>query len=273
MSVKLAREPDLMNLPGRLSRTTLGDLFGAFFRSRVSGTLELTEDTGPVAGRAHRLQFETGLIYGIESALGAPPLGELLVKGGVLSRHQHIELLLHLKDSPSKCTGDWLAEFHWVEPDTFCRAMRQQLSDRLSALFELREARVAYRIARPTVSSLLPSVPLTPEEFLHGKPRNRDRCDTQRASAPADGTVHHDLHPRDAARLRALLFLGLLPHASTSDVKKAFHRMVSRLHPDRHLSAPQSQQDAARFRFAQTVNAYNTLLHLEETSHEARGAT
>ncbi len=261
-----------MNLPGHLSRTTLGDLFGALFRSKVSGTLELTENSGPAAGRAHRLQFDTGLIHGIESALGAPPLGECLVNDGLLSRHQHIELLQHLQDTPGKSTGDWLAEFHWVKLDTFSRAVRQQLSDRLSALFELRDARVAYRIARPSLRNLLPGVPLTPEEFLHGKPRSRDRFAARRLGTQSSGIVHRDLHPREVARLRALLFLGLSPHSSASDVKKAFHRMVSRLHPDRHLSAPPSQQEAARQRFVQVVNAYNTLLQLDETRYETRGA-
>jgi DnaJ-domain-containing protein 1 len=39
--------------------------------------------------------------------------------------------------------------------------------------------------------------------------------------------------------------------------------MVSRLHPDRHLAAPPSQQDAARRRFEQVMNAYNTLMDME----------
>jgi hypothetical protein len=98
-----------------------------------------------------------------------------------------------------------------------------------------------------------------PEVFLYGKPRSRDRS----AAARTPEVAHHDLGLRDSARVRALLSLGLTPHSSASDIKKAFHRMVARLHPDRHVSAPQSQQDAVRQRFVQVVNAYNTLMNLD----------
>jgi hypothetical protein len=252
-------------LPGRLSTTTLGDLLGVCFRAHISGILELTEDAGPVAGRAHRLRFDAGLIQGIESPLGAPPLGELLVNVGSLTRHQHFELLLRLQGMPDKSTGQWLAEFHWVEPDTLRRVVQQQLSDRLTALFTLPDARVAYRIGRTLAHRAVEAQPLPPEIFLHGRPRSRDR-NAKPPATSARQCPHHDLGLRDSARVHALLSLGLTPQSGTGDVKKAFHRMVSRLHPDRHVSAPPSQQDAARRRFVQIVNAYNTLMDLD-TAH------
>ena len=248
-----------MILPGRLAMTTLGDVLGACFRERISGVLELTEDVGPAAGRAHRLRLQTGLIQGVESELGAPPLGELLVSDGALSRRQHIELLLRLEESAGKSTGQWLAEFHWVEPEALRQVVHRQLSDRLTALFTLSDARVAYRVGRASVARAITARPLTPEIFLHGKPRSRDRCQ----ASPDRDVPHHDLGLRDSARVRALLSLGLAPHSSTSDIKKAFHRMVSRLHPDRHMTAPRNQQEAARQRFVQVVNAYNTLMDLD----------
>ena len=260
-----------MNIPGRLANTTLGDLLGTLFRSQISGILELTEDVGPVAGRAHSLNFHTGLIYGIQTPLGAPPLGELLLDIGVLTRSQHYELLRRLAQVPGKSTGNFLAELHWVQPDTFDRAVHQQLSDRLTALFDLRDARVTYRIARPATHSPWPSSPLPPEVFLHGKPRNRDRQATPGSPRETEAGDQHYLSTSAAARLRALMFLGLAPTCGAADIKKAFHRMVSRLHPDRYVSAPPSQQVAARKRFAQVVDAYNTLLQLDEVS-QLRGA-
>jgi len=250
-----------MILPGRLATTTLGDLLGACFRARISGVLELTEDAGPVAGRAHRLLLRTGLIQGVETMLGAPRLGELLVNNGALSRRQHLELLFRLQEVAGKTTGQWLAEFRWVEPDTLRTTMRQQLADRLAALYHLSDARVAYRVARATATAAnaVAAQPLTPEVFLHGKPRMRDR----RAAVESREAPHRDLGLRESTRVRALLSLGLAPHSSTSDIKQAFHRMVARLHPDRHIGAPPSQQQAVRQRFAQVVNAYNTLMTID----------
>jgi DnaJ-domain-containing protein 1 len=251
-----------MILPGRLALTTLGDLFGMCFRASVSGTLELTEDAGPVSGRAHRLHFQHGLIRGVETPLGAPPLGELLVSDGSLSRKQHFELMARLCGSPEKTTGQWIAESHWVQADTLRRAVHRQWCDRVAALFGLGDARVAYRITRAFVQSAIDAQPLPPEVFLYGKPRSRDRH-AQQTAPRADAVPHHDLAHRDPAHIRALLSLGLTPQSSASDIKKAFHRMVSRLHPDRHLAAPPSQQDAARRRFEQVMNAYNTLMDME----------
>lgn len=251
-----------MILPGRLALTTLGDLFGMCFRANVSGTLELTEDAGPASGRTHRLQFDRGLIHGVQTPLGAPPLGELLVSDGVLSRLQHLELLARLDDSAQKTTGQWIAEFHWVAPEALRRVVHRQWSDRVAALFRLSDARVAYRIPRAAAQIAVDAQPLTPEVFLHGKPRSRDR-NARQSSTPLEAVPQHPLDLRDPARVRALLSLGLTPQSSASDIKKAFRRMVARLHPDRHLASPPSQQDAARRRFAQVMSAYNTLMDLE----------
>lgn len=259
-----------MILPGRLSTTTLGDLFGMLHRAELSGTLELTEDSGPVAGRVHRLEFARGLIRGIESPLGAPPLGELLVRDGVLSRSQHLELLACLNATSSKTTGQWLYEFHWLATEAVGRAVHEQLSRRMAALFSLQEARVAYRISRGTRSPFAHTA-LTPEEFLHGKPRFRERSE-HRASQQQRAVPHHDLSGREITRMHALLLLGLTPQSTPSDIKKAFHRMAARLHPDRHQFELPHQQEAARLRFIQVVNAYNTLMSLDSESVPRRGA-
>lgn len=259
-----------MILPGRLSTTTLGDLFGMLHRAELSGTLELTEDSGPVAGRVHRLEFARGLIRGIESSLGAPPLGELLVNDGLLSRAQHLELLARLNETSNKTTGQWLYEFHWLATEAVGRAVHEQLNMRMVALFSLREARVTYRISRAARSPFAHTA-LTPEEFLHGKPRYRERSE-QRDPQQQRSVPHYDLLGRDTTRTHALLLLGLTPQSTPGDIKKAFHRMAARLHPDRHQLELPHQQEAARMRFIQVVNAYNTLMGLDSEGVTRRGA-
>ena len=44
-----------MNLPGRLTLATLGDLLGTLHRAEASGVLELVEAKGACAGRSHRV--------------------------------------------------------------------------------------------------------------------------------------------------------------------------------------------------------------------------
>ena len=65
-----------MQLPGRLSASTLGDLLGALHRERTSGRLELAEIRGPigrsVAGRIHRIHLVSGLVTTVETELPDP---------------------------------------------------------------------------------------------------------------------------------------------------------------------------------------------------------
>ena len=246
-----------MNLCGRLALTTLGDLLGTVHRSEAKGIVELIEDAGPAAGRKHRLHFDSGHLRFIESALGAQSLGELLVAKRLISRARHFELLTNLEDNPGTSTGSWLTEVRWVDPDDIGQTVREQASRRLDALYQLRDARVAFRIARPQPSGFVASLPLTAREFLQGRPRMRDLHAA--AQPPYSMNAPIESQPVDPHRRRALLVLGLEPHADTVDVKRAFRRMVARLHPDRHLVVPEHQRELARRRFAQVTEAYQLL--------------
>ena len=245
-----------MNLCGRLSLTTLGDLLGSLYRSQARGTLELIEDKGPFSGRVHRLHLDDGRLRFIESPLGAEKLGELLVGRRFISRALHCDLLTRLEADPTITSGKYVTDSHWVEPRVVGQVVHEQTSRRLIALFQLRDARVAFRVARPESARIVGNVPLTAEEFLHRSPRARDRQDTPERPTAFDDSM---ARPVDSHRRRALLVLGLPPHANTTDVKLAFRRIASRLHPDRHLVAPENQRELLRQRFAQVTQAYHLL--------------
>jgi len=248
-----------MNLSGRLSLTTLGDLLGTLYRSRVRGLLELVEDNGPRSGRVHRLHVDDGRLRLVESPLGAERLGELLLEQRLITRAMHYELLASFEDDPTTPTGKRVTEHHWVEPAKLGELAQEQTRRRLWALYQLSDARVAFRIARPLGDRLVVNIPLTAEEFLHGRPRARDRAQAPGVS-PRPSLHGENTEPCvDPKRRRALLLLGLPPHADTNDVKRAFRRIASRLHPDRHLVAPAHQQELARQRFAQMSEAYHLL--------------
>lgn len=247
-----------MNLSGRLVHTTLGDLLGTLYRANARGTLELTEDAGPVAGRLHRLHFDNGRLRLVESPIGAKRLGELLVAKGLLSRMHQYELLSILDDEARKTTGQLLTELGWVAPAAIDAAAREQAMRRLAALHQLSDARVTFRLARPAPIQSVTTLPLTPEEFLHGTPRARDRKPSSRTPDTHNSPENRAQYV-DPMRRRALLLLGLEPHADTVDVKRAFRRIAAKLHPDRHLVAPQRQQELVRQRFSQVTEAYHLL--------------
>ncbi|RYE89284.1 MAG: molecular chaperone DnaJ, partial [Myxococcales bacterium] len=48
-----------MQLPGKLSLSTLGDLLGALHRGRTSGVLVLRETRGLSAGRRHHIHLRS----------------------------------------------------------------------------------------------------------------------------------------------------------------------------------------------------------------------
>jgi DnaJ-domain-containing protein 1 len=248
-----------MNLSGRLALTTLGDLLGTLYRAEARGILELTEDAGPSAGRVHRLHFESGRLRLVDSPLGAKRLGDLLVAKGLLSRLQQFELLSLLDADSGKPTGQWLTELQWVAPAAIGEATHEQSTQRLSALYQLADARVTFRLARPPQAQLLPTSPLTPEEFLHGRPRTRDRKAASSSHSGSFNARENEIQFIDPMRRRALLLLGLEPHADTNDVRRAFRRIAGKLHPDRHLVAPEQQQKLVRERFAQMTQAYHLL--------------
>lgn len=248
-----------MNLCGRLGLTTLGDLLGSLHRVEARGTLELLEETGPAAGRNHRLHFDRGQLLFIESALLANRLGEMLVAKRLLSRAQQVQLLAALQDNPGKTTGQFLTELNWVSHDELRETVRQQTTERLFALYELKDARVTFHVARPMPLEPSATAPLTPEEFLRGRPRTRDRKPAATDRARGCNSPENTANGADPMRRRALLLLGLESHADTADVKRAFRRMAARLHPDRHLIAPRDQQELARERFSQVTEAYHLL--------------
>jgi hypothetical protein len=56
----------MLELPGRLERSTLGDVLGALHRSGATGALRLDE-VGPDGSRQHVIYLRDGLIAGIDS--------------------------------------------------------------------------------------------------------------------------------------------------------------------------------------------------------------
>jgi hypothetical protein len=260
-----------MQLPGRLSASTLGDLLGALHRERTSGRLELAEIRGPlgrsVPGRTHRIHFASGLVTTVETDLPVPPLGEILKRRGALDPAVLCTLLRRIDAGDPRATGEILVTERLARVDAVRAGLEQQLRQRLDALFDLEDAQIAFRIARPAGSEIWSARPLAPDDFLHGRPRRRDGAKSppqNRSGAANDDREPPRSGPRVALvatpRDHALALLGLGQRAEPADVRKAFRRLAGQLHPDRFESAPVEERRKQAAEFARISAAYHLLV-------------
>jgi hypothetical protein len=233
-----------MNLPGRLCSTTLGDLLGQLHRGRVNGILELVEAKGAAAGRAHRVFFDAGLVDQVETTLPAPRLGELLSGDGTLSRDGLGRLSRRLVAEPHKRSGEILIEERLASGEAVLSGLRRQLRLRLEALFRLPEALVRFHVRPPRRER--DARPLQPSEFLHDRPRARQKSGPTARELPVE-------------KIRAFQALGLAPGAALSEVQRAFRRLAAESHPDRHPSASADERARLLRRFAELSAAYHAL--------------
>ncbi|UQA59304.1 DnaJ domain-containing protein [Polyangium aurulentum] len=272
-----------MILPSRLSATTLGDLLGRLHRQRTTGILELAELWAPPGGAppTHRVHLFCGLVSGVETALPAPPLGELLRREGFLPDAALRVLLRRLGNGDPRRSGEILVAERMADADLVEAALRVQLRIKLDALFGLEDAAVTFRTARPSKVAARRVLPLEPRDFLHGRPRSRDLCpdsgvrdrpSPERPSAAppprrkeppraaSSGPAAGRTRVVDDAKRRAFEKLGLPLGAGEVEVRRAFRRLAVELHPDRHVTAPAEVRDRKAARFAEVSAAYHVLV-------------
>lgn len=239
-----------MILPGRLKLSTLGDVLGALYREGATGVLELTEERGITAGRVHRVHVVAGLVAHVESEIATARLGGLLSRLGLVTDRDLVRLSERLRDEPDRLSGELLVEDGVIGRHHLERALRIQRRERLERLYLLRDARLAFRVARGQSDAPVEE-PLDPQEFLHGRPRARDRDDTIPSIPVFD---------RDPVRARALATLGLADGADRATVQRAFRRLAAEFHPDRFPAASTEDRASLMRRFAEFTAAYHSLV-------------
>ncbi|WP_437491038.1 J domain-containing protein [Sorangium sp. So ce1014] len=271
-----------MQLPSRLSTSTLGDLLGALHRERTTGLLELCELRTPsgstVPGRQHRIQLFSGLVTAVETPLRVPRLGEILAREGSAPEPSIQRLAALVAAHRGRRTGEVLVAAGLIPESAVARALQIQLRARLEALFAIEEATICFHTARPLAGSLRQTGPLAPSDFLHGRPRARDRhrrvAGAARggpSSAPPRGApssapprgAPSSAPPRavrlDEPRRRALEVLGLREGATEAEIRRTFRRMAAVLHPDRGAAQP-GERAQRTAQFAELSAAYHLLV-------------
>ncbi len=248
-----------MQLPGRLRLTTLGDLLGELHRACASGVLELVEVDGARSGKSHRVYFDAGLVEDVDTSLNHPRLGEILARDGLLSMSALARVARRLIEQPGKRVGEILVEEGLGSADLVAAALRRQQKSRLDALYSLSEALIRFHVPRPRAG--FRPTPLSPREFLHGRPRARTRLRSRvterftfrsepRAAAPAG---------REDKQLAAYRALGVAPGAPLRDVQRAFRKLAAERHPDRFPLATAAEKARHLSDFAALSAAYHAL--------------
>jgi hypothetical protein len=284
-----------MQLPGRLAAATLGDLLGSLHRESITGQLELFELKGlrglGVPGRCHRIHFTRGLITALESELPVTPIGEILRREGLVAAGAIAWVLRRIQAGDPRIAGEILVAEGFAHPEYIRAGLRKQLKQRLDALFTIEDAIVTFHTARPFGGLPGKVGPLWPNDFLHGRPRSRDRARVpgkgtagaaSRASAGPSAARHSgpergpfrvppgsEAPPprsrtrevlRSDERERAHRLLGLTEGAGPAEVRRAFRRLAAELHPDRHMTAPAEVRRRHADHFARLSAAYHLLV-------------
>ena len=236
-----------MQLPGRLSSTTLGDLLGALFREQAKGALEIVERTG----RVHRVFLDAGRVTAVELDRESPTLGDLLRRERVLDDDTMRRSLLRAL-AQRRLHGEVLvSDFHLSE-DLVGRVVRTQMSLRLAALERIGDSELRFRVAvRMPREAVTPA--LSPETFLHGRKRKRDEIDRTPRAWPVVPTECSSR--RDARRV-----LGVPLYATTDDVKRAYRALVRQTHPDLHPRATLDERRELGRKLAAVTSAYQALV-------------
>jgi hypothetical protein len=121
---------------------------------------------------------------------------------------------------------------------------REEVRARLEELYRLTDAELTFHVASPRPSKA--SEPLRPAEFLHGRPRARDRGVSSR--------------PTPTPRALAYEALGLAPGATAREIQQAFRALALRFHPDRYPHVDEPTRDRMAQRFARLTRAYHLLV-------------
>lgn len=234
-----------MLLADRLARSTLGDVMAQLFRARASGVLVLEESLGARAGVRHAVHLVEGTPRAVDS--DGPRIGEVLAGRGDLDPAIVATAVRRKRGGDDRLTGELLCALG-SSPEVVSVGLAQQTRARLEPLFHLGDARLWFRAAlfddvapRAWVRAARGARGLGPEDFLHGRPRAR-----QRSSAPA------------CDRLTDLRVLGVPATAGAATIRDAFKRRVLELHPDR--AADEDDRRVRTQALARVVAAYQRLL-------------
>jgi hypothetical protein len=252
-----------MQLPGRLSGSSLTTVLGVLHAARTTGVLEVSRG----ASEVHRIAFVDGLVCAVEAAGPTPSLADVLRRMNACAEDS-LRKSLHRALAERRRHGEVLVEERRVSPTMVQVALRRQLLERLNALKALPDANLRFRVATKPTLTLSTLTGLAPEDYM-GPEELRSALGYK--ETPVDAQITPPA-PRveeipaarsagaDPVRREAYATLGLRVGADAGDVKRAYRRLVRELHPDTNPQATLHERTHLSERFQRVTAAYRTLV-------------
>jgi hypothetical protein len=251
-----------MQLPGRLSGSSLTTVLGVLHAARTTGVLEVSRGSSEV----HRIAFVDGLVCAVEAAGPTPSLADVLRRMNACAEDS-LRRSLHRALSERRRHGEVLIEERRVSPTMVQVALRRQLLERLNSLKSLPDANLRFRVAtKPTLTlstltGLAPEDYMGPEELRSALGYKEVPVDAQLTPpAPRAAEEHPSRAVPSPGHREAYATLGLRLGADASDVKRAYRRLVRELHPDTNPQASTHEREHLSERFQRVTAAYRTLV-------------
>jgi hypothetical protein len=241
-----------MKIASRLRDTTLGDLLAQLHRENATGVLELIE---PHA--RHAIHLRRGFVHAVESESSMLRLGDVAARTWGVGRTlvERARMYAHAKGLR---IGHALVVTRAIDASQLDALLAEQQRARLDMLYNLRDAELRFRVARPLPNGAAEQVPLEARDVYFGRPRKRSREARASEAPPARKpkvSRAHAYHPM--AREYALL--GLSPESDERAVRDAYRSLVLALHPDRAHGLSDEERDRRAKKLVEVVRAYKAL--------------
>jgi hypothetical protein len=137
-----------------------------------------------MAGRHHRVHLFCGLVAGVETGLPFPKLGQILHAKGMLRPEALADLMQRIAAGDPRLVGEILVDEGLAAKPIVNLGLRAQLREKIDAVYILGDAEVRFHTARPLSETARRIGLLSTNEFLHGRPRARDRAQSRTQGVP-----------------------------------------------------------------------------------------
>lgn len=241
-----------MQIASRLRDTTLGDLLAQLHRENATGVLELIE---PHA--RHAIHLRRGFVHAVESESARLRLGDVAARTWGVGRTlvERARMYAHAKGLR---IGHALVATRAIAANQLDALLAEQQRARLEMLYDLRDAELRFRVARPLPNGAAEQVPLEARDVYYGRPRKqpRESCASEPPSARKPRVSRaHAYHPM--AREYALL--GVSPDSDERVVRDAYRALVLDLHPDRAHGLSDEERERRARKLVDVVRAYKAV--------------